>query len=131
MLTACEVGGRKGLYGTDLFNRSAYRNKMKRLGMRFSDDPFVTFDGTEVFSSDDFDPFVPEFLTLPLRSNRPEGVIEVRGAYLVHQISFYRLADLPVEELRAIVRLAGRIDAYSATEPEDLKSALTGADPAS
>ena len=125
MVTACEIAGRKGLYGTDFFNRSAYRQQLKRLGMRFSDDPFARFDGT-TFTSDDFEAFEPEFLTLPRRSDNPPGVVPMKGALLVHRLTFYRIADIGPQELSTLVQLAGRIDALSATEAADLAAALSG-----
>jgi hypothetical protein len=124
MLTACEIGGRKGLYGSDFFNRSAYRQKLRRLGMRFSGDPFVVMNPDGTFESDDFDPFEPAFLTMPRRSDSPPGVVTVEGGFLVYQLTYYRIADLEPDELRRLVTLAGRIDAPSATEPEDLAAAL-------
>lgn len=125
MLTPCEIGGRKGLYGTDFFNRSAYRLKLKRLGMRFSDDPFVTFRDDSAFEASDFAPFEPTFITLPRRSDAPPGVVPTKGAMLVYQLTFYRIADIPPEELSRLVAIARTLDAMSATEPEDLVEALS------
>lgn len=125
MMTACEIGGRKGLYGTDFFNRSAYRQKLKRLGMRFSDDPFVVLNPDGTFQSEDFEPFDASFVTMPRRSSMPPGVLTVEGGSLVYQLTYYRIADLDAAELSRLVALAGRIDALSATEPEDLAAALT------
>jgi hypothetical protein len=124
MLTACEIGGRKGLYGTDFFNRSTYRQKLKRLGMRFSDDPFVVFGEDSKFHSEDFEPFDATFLTLPQRSDVPPGVVPLGGALLVYQLTFYRIADLDPEELSRLVTLAPSLDAMSATDPADLVEAL-------
>lgn len=125
MLTACEIGGRKGLYGTDFFNRAAYRQKLRRLGMRFSDDPFVVLNADGTFESDDFEPFEPAFLTMPRRSDEPPGVVRTEGGFLVYQLTYYRIADLDPVELRRLVALASTIDALSATQPEDLAAALT------
>ena len=127
MLTACEVGGRKGLYGTDFFNRTVYRQQLKRLGMRFSDDPFVEYRPDGRFASDDFDPFETEFVTLWRRSDNPPGIIETSGAILVHQLTFYRISDVSPEELNRLVRFAAGVDALAATDAGDLVAALTGA----
>lgn len=124
MMTACAIGDRKGLYGTDFFNRSAYRQKLRRLGMRFSDDPFVVMNPDGTFESDDFEPFEPSFLTMPRRSDTPPGVVPTEGGRLVYQLTYYRIADLDPPELGRLVALAGKIDAVSATEPEDLAAAL-------
>jgi hypothetical protein len=128
MLTACEIGGRKGLYGTDFFNRSAYRQRLKRLGARFSDHPFSVFGDDGTFASEDFDPFRPEFLTLGTLSTNPPGVRETTGAYLVHQLTFYRIADVGQEELRRLVDVAGGLKGLSATDPADLVAVLSGAE---
>lgn len=125
MLTACEIAGRRGLYGTDFFNRSAYRRKLERLGMRFSDDPFVVFGEDGTFRSDDFEPFEATFLTLGRRSSSPPGVVPMEGAFLVYQLTYYRIADVHAEELARLVHLAGSLDALSATDPSDLAAALT------
>ncbi len=127
MVTACEVAGRRGLYGTDFFNRSVYRLQLRRLGVRFSEDPFVEWHRDGTFSSEDFEPFEPEFVTLGRRSDNPPGVMETAGAYLVHQLTYYRITDLSPEELNRLVRLADRIDALSATDAADLVAALSGA----
>lgn len=127
MLTACEVAGRKGLYGTDMFNRSVYRQQLKRLGMRFSDDPFVEYRPDGRFASEDFDPFDAEFVTLLRRSDNPPGIIETHGALLVHQLTFYRVSDVSPEELNRLVRFAAGVDALAATDAADLVAALSGA----
>ena len=129
MVTACEIGGRKGLFGTDFFNRSLYRRKLERLGMRFSKDPFTAFEGRETFRSEDLGSFAPSFLTLPRRSNNPAEPWHLRGALLVHQLTYYRIADIGPEELSTLVGLAAGLEAVGATEPEDLAAVLTGAGP--
>ncbi|MFN2589018.1 MAG: hypothetical protein ABR613_12995 [Actinomycetota bacterium] len=127
MLTACEIGGRKGLYGTDFFNRSVYRRRLERLGMRFSREPFVSFHGDAAFEATDFEPFTPAFLTLPRRSDDPAEPWHLRGALLVHQLTFFRIADISPDELSSLVAVAGGLDAVGATEPEDLAAALAPA----
>ena len=127
MLTACAIGGRKGLYGTDFFNRSAYRQKLRRRGMRFSDDPFVDFDPDDgTFSSEDFEPFRPSFVTMPRLSSVPPGVVPMKGGRLVYQMTYYRIADIGAAELATIASLAPELEAMSATDPEDLAAALAG-----
>lgn len=123
MLTACEVGGRKGLYGSDFFNRSAYRRSLSRLGMRFSDDPFTVFNDDDTFESADFPPFHPSFLTLGVPSI-DAGVLPTSGALLVYRFAFYRIADIEAAELARLSRVAAELDALSAHEPRDLAGAL-------
>jgi hypothetical protein len=125
MLTACEIEGRRGLFGSDFFNRSVYRQKLKRQGMTFSDDPFVEFHEDGTFDSEDRDRFRPEFLALPRRSDNPAGVIRTSGALLVHRLAFYRIADVEAEELSRLVSLASTLEAMMATDPLDLAAALT------
>ena len=124
MLTACEIGGRKGLYGTDFFNRSAYRRKLEGLGMRFSSDPFVVFGNDGTFGSQDRAPFVPEFLALGAPGDDAGGVQRVGGALLLQQLTFYRIADVAEEELRRLASLAERLDAFSAADPGNLAATL-------
>ena len=92
--------------------------------MRFSDDPFVVLNSDGTFESQDFDAFEPAFVTMPRRSDSPPGVVTAEGGFLVYQLTYYRIADLEPDELRRLVALAGRVDALSATEPEDLAAAL-------
>lgn len=127
MLTACEIAGRRGLFGTDFFNRSIYRQKMKRLGMTFSDDLYVMMDAEGAFYAQDRDPFVPEFVTLQKTSPPQPGVTRVTGGFLVYLLSYYRIADIGPSELSRIVALAREVDAMRANEPVDLTEALTGA----
>lgn len=127
MLTACEIGGRPGLFGTDFFNRSIYRQKMKRLGMTFSDDPYVMMNEDGTFYSQDRDAFAPEFVTLQKTSPPRPGVTHVSGGMLVYLLTYYRIADISPEELSRVVALARRVEALRANEPADLAEALTGA----
>lgn len=126
MLTACEIGGRRGLYGTDFFNRSIYRQKLKRLGMTFSDDLYVMMDEDGAFYAQDRDPFVPEFVTLQKTSPPQPGVTRITGGLLVYLLSYYRIADIDASELSRVVALARTVDALRANEPADLAEALTG-----
>lgn len=127
MLTACEVAGRRGLYGTDFFNRSIYRQKLKRLGMTFSDDLFVMMDADGRFYSEDREPFEPEFVALQKVSPPQPGVTRIGGGFLVYLLSYYRIADIGPEELSRIVALSRSVEAMRANEPADLVDALTGA----
>ena len=126
MLTACEIGGRRGFFGTDFFNRSIYRQKLKRLGMTFSDDLYVMMDDAGSFYAQDRDPFVPEFVTLPKTSPPQPGVARITGGYLVYQLTYYRIADIGPAELSRVVALSKAIEALRANEPADLVDALTG-----
>jgi hypothetical protein len=126
MLTACEIGGRRGLYGTDFFNRSIFRQKLKRLGVTFSDDVFVMMDPGGAFYAEDRGAFVPEFVTLPKLSPPQPGVQRVTGGLLVYLLSYFRIADLGPEELARLVALAKDIDAVRANEPAELVEALAG-----
>ncbi|MDQ3952628.1 MAG: hypothetical protein M3279_06665 [Actinomycetota bacterium] len=126
MLTACEIGGRRGLFGTDFFNRSIYRRKLERLGMTFSDDLFVMMGEDGSFYAADREPFVPEFVTLQKTSPPQPGAARVTGGYLVYLLTYYRIADIDADELSRLVALAGGIEALRANEPADLAGALTG-----
>lgn len=126
MLTACEVGGRRGLYGTDFFNRSIYRQKLKRLGMTLSDDLYVMMDADGRFYAEDRDPFVPEFVTMQKTSPPQPGVRRTSGGFLVYILTYYRIADIPAPELSRIAALARQVDALGASDPADLVAALTG-----
>lgn len=127
MLTACEIGGRRGLFGTDFFHRSIYRQKLKRLGMTFSEDLYVMMDAEGAFYAQDREPFVPEFVTLQKVSPPQPGVTRVSGGLLVYLLSYYRISDISPSELSRLVALARTIDALRANEPADLVDALTGA----
>jgi hypothetical protein len=124
MLTACEIDGRRGLYGTDFYNRSQYRLGLRRLGMRFSDHPFVFFDGDRTFRADDLGAFTPSFVAMGRRSDNPSGTVETGGALLLYHLAYYRIADIGARELSALARLLPEVEALSATEPEDLAAAL-------
>ncbi|HYO61023.1 MAG TPA: hypothetical protein VEU29_03905 [Actinomycetota bacterium] len=126
MLTACEVGGRRGLFGADFFNRSIYRQKLKRLGMTFSDDLYVMMREDGSFYAEDRDPFVPEFLALPKTSLPQPGAHRTTGGMLVYLLTYYRIADIGPAELTRIAALARGIDALWANDPADLVGALTG-----
>ncbi len=124
MLTACEIDGRRGLFATDFYNRSPYRHKLRRLGMTFSDHPFVFFDGASQFVAADTEPFRPSFVALGGESDRPPGVVRTSGARFLQLFTFYRVADIGAAELSALARLLPTVEGLSATEPEDLVDAL-------
>jgi hypothetical protein len=126
MLTACEIDGRMGLYGSDFYNRSPYRVELRRLGARFSDHPFVFFRETGLFESRDFGIFRPEFVALGGRSDKPPGVIETSGARLVHAVAFYRIADIDARELASLTAQLTRMDGLGATAAKDLYAAIAG-----
>lgn len=129
MLTACEIGGRRGLFGTDFFNRSIYRLKMKRLGMTFSDDLYVMMNEDGSFYAEDRDPFVPGFVAMQKTSPPQPGVHRVTGGLLVYLLTYYRIADVTAPELARLVALSKSVDALRANEPDDLAAALTEASP--
>lgn len=126
MLTACEIGGRRGLFGTDFFNRSIYRQKLKRLGMTFSDDLYVMMREDGSFYAEDRDPFMPGFVTLQKTSPPQPGVTRVTGGLLVYLLSYYRIADIDAPELARLVALARDVDALRSNDPAELAAALTG-----
>lgn len=107
MLTACEFNGEKGLCGRDFFNRSAYRSRLRQLGMRFSDHPVTYFNGQE-FACDGWEAFVPKFVILRKDWDYPEdysGVIRTTGGVLTFHLCAYRLQGVGAEELRQLTPL--------------------------
>ncbi|HEX2295926.1 MAG TPA: hypothetical protein VHN37_11525 [Actinomycetota bacterium] len=124
MLTACAIDGRRGLFATDFYNRSAYRHRLRRLGMTFSDHPFAFFDGESRFAAADTEHFRPSFVALAGQSDRPPGIVRTTGARFLHLFTFYRIADIDAVELSALARLLPAVEGLSATEPEDLVDAL-------
>ena len=123
MLTACEIGGRRGLYGSTFFNRATTRRDLARLGMTFSDDPFTVFGADGTFASADRSPFTPEFVTFPLE---PGGARVTRWtpAALLHRTAFYRIADIAEDEVaRLAAALAGCAGLSARTAP-DLAAAV-------
>lgn len=123
MLAACDIGGRKGLYGTDFFNRSAFRRKLERLGMQFSKDPFSTFRGDGCFESQDRAPFRAEFVTLGVPP-AGRGVVRSSPAELLYQCIFYRIADVREGEMARLAAALEDAEGISGGNPKDLVAAL-------
>lgn len=126
MLTACEIGGRPGLYGSTFFNRATARRDLARLGMTFSDDPFTFFGADGTFAARDRAPFRPEFVTLPLE---PEGERVTRwsaGAAL-HRAAYYRIADIGQEEIARLAAVVAACPVLSARSARDLAEAIAEA----
>lgn len=131
LFTACEFRGRKGLWGRDFFNRSAYRRKMEREGMRFSDHPVTYFNENRMFYSEGWDEFVPEFVILRKDLDYPEEhkeVIRTHGAALAFHVCSYRLQTVGTDELKQLMDVVQAIDGLSGRDPtllvEELNSGV-------
>jgi hypothetical protein len=125
MLTACEIGGRRGLYGADFFNRTRARLELQRLGMRFSHDPFVVLRDDGSFESEDFPPFDPSFLLLAPSGAGESASTRPSAAALVHQFAYYRIADLGIEELHRLPAALARMDIVGAPSADAVVRAVT------
>lgn len=109
LLHACEIDGRRGLYGLDTHNRSPYRRRLARAGVRFAERPFVTFGERSTFTCGDWGEFPPDFMVF-----RPGegigGVTRIPRAFALFALASARLGRPGPEEVR---RLLAALDTTS------------------
>lgn len=123
-LRACEFDGRKGLYGRELFEGSAFRRKLEPLGFQFDPNPFVSYAEDGCFYSRQFGKLPPDFMILAGEVENPDEVLPTRGAMLPFVTVTYRLGPVSSPELARLVTTLWDVSAVSAARPETLVSAL-------
>jgi hypothetical protein len=113
-LHACRIDGHTCLYGADVFNRSAYRRKLARLGMEFSADPVVRLTERGTFACSDWGELTPDVIILKVTGGEPAEIVETSGAILLGILSQARLGALGTAELRHLVRATAGVTSTSA-----------------
>jgi hypothetical protein len=123
-LHACEIDGRRGLYARDVFNRSPYRRRLMRLGMRFASDPYTTLTERGSFACDDWGEFSPEFMIFGYEDEDPSKVVTTRGAMLPITAIDHRIGPVTQSQLHLLIESFRSIEAVSAKDSEALVAAL-------
>jgi hypothetical protein len=126
-LHACEIDGRRGLYARDVFNRSPYRRRLMRLGMKFAADPYTTLTERATFACDDWGEFSPDFMIFGYEDKDPKKVVTTRGAMLPITAIDLRVGDVTQSDLHLLIESFRSIEALSAKDSEALVAALRGA----
>lgn len=101
LVQACELDGIRGLYLRDLFNRSAFRRKLMRLGLAFVDDPVVTRAGPG-FACTRWGPFQPSFAVVYTGDEAID--LSPSTARLTAMMATFHLGGLGTAEFRALLR---------------------------
>ena len=116
VLAPCEIDGIRGLYGKDVFNRSAFRRSLRREGVSFSADQCIVLqDG--VVSSEEWGEFDPRFAILPdLPEEEEADRTRPRGGWLVFELSTFRIGGVTKTELRDLISLAARLRAVGSVD---------------
>lgn len=128
LISACRYAGRDGLYTRDLFNRSAYRSKLSRHGMRFADDPFVRFDESGSLRTRDWGPIAPTFVVTGPPDQEHSGAIRTSGAMLTFLLAEHRLGPLTAPELNALTAALSDAVGLGADDPDAIRAALEALD---
>lgn len=127
LLQPCALGDRVGLYSRDLMNRSAFRARLRRLGVEFTEDPFVTFTESSRFSCRDWGEFDPSFvITAGYDNDDPDKIMESTHALLAFQLTTFRMGGIGSEELRRLVAACHGVQSAAARNPEAVVSRLSG-----
>ncbi len=114
LVQACEIHGRRGIYARDLFNRTPFRRKLARHGLRFAEAPVVT-TGPSGFECDDWGPFDPAFA---LVYTPDEGaVVPVSAARLAATLATFHLGGLEASEFSRLVSACRKLDAFGGDDP--------------
>jgi hypothetical protein len=126
-VAACRVGDRQGLYLADFCNRTAFRQKLARLGMEFSDSPFVRLLDDGAFDCDEWGQFSPTFLALSGNPDAPQEVVRPSRGYHVMSFAALRLGDVKPPEFVKLANALRRMDAVGANDPGVLMRELVHA----
>lgn len=134
-LNPCEIDGRKGIYVRDLFNRSPYRMRLQRHGVRFSATPWVEFEDSDVFRSREWDVFRPEFAIVNAYSDDdPSLVVAPPDAMTVFQLLSRRVGDISLGELKEMPKIVSNLSVVGSGDPGavvgDLRERWARASPA-
>ena len=125
LLQACEIDGRRGLYGRDMMNRSAYRQKLTRAGVRFADDPFVQLTDDRLFSCRDWGAFEADFAILRGWGDTTEDIARPVGAELLFDLTTFRLGKFAPQELAQLKEAANKIEAVAGLDANAVLKELT------
>ena len=108
-LRACRLDGEPGLYGADVYNRSAFRARLARLGMDFSEDPYVELGPNHRLQVEDWGDFEPRFFIIGVGTSAGETVVEMSGAMALVLMSNSRFGELTPPELRDLAGIFSSI----------------------
>ena len=125
LLQPCALGNRVGLYGRDLLNRSSYRSKLRRLGVEFPDDPFVTFSDDGRFKCRDWGSLEPSFVIARGSDEDPDKVLEATDALLAFRLATYRMGPINPSELKRLVGVCNGLESAAARNPEAVVAKLS------
>lgn len=124
LVSACRYAGRDGLYTRDLFNRSAYRAKLSRHGMRFADDPFVRLDESGSLRTLDWGLIAPKFVVTGPPDEQHRGAVRTTGAMLTFLLAEHRLGPLTAGELNTLTAVLREAMGLGADDPDAIRAAL-------
>jgi hypothetical protein len=122
---ACEFGGRRGLYARDLHNRSAYRRRLQRAGMSFSESPVVHLEPDGSFLTDDWGPFHSDFV-ISGGAEEDGGLIRIAGALLPFTLASYRFGPVEADELATLISACRGSEGMGADDPLAVIGSLEG-----
>ena len=125
LLQPCRLDGRPGLYAREIFNRSAYRRKLERLGVSFSGENHARLTPRGTFYSAAWGEFKPAFvLWLDEFDDDPTRVIPKQRGLAATLIGGYRLGNIPPSELGDLVAALKSAPMLSAGDPKALVAHL-------
>lgn len=116
-LRACRVGDTYGVYGRDMFNRSAYRRRLERQGVRFSAEPVTGFRLDGNFEDKRWGPFRADFSLLEGGDEDGEP-IRIPGGLVSFTLASFRLGPIGSQELSALVRVTHSMISVGAAQPD-------------
>jgi hypothetical protein len=119
-LQACRLDGEPGLYGADVYNRSGFRNRLGRLGMNFSNDPYVSLSPEGKMQCTDWGNFEPRFFIIGVGTPQRETIVEMTGAMALVLMSNSRFGQLDRAELHALAGLFSSVRGVGCRDPKTL-----------
>jgi hypothetical protein len=119
LMRACEIDGRRGLYGLETHNRSSYQHRLARAGFRFAGRPFVTLGEQSTFTCDDWGEFFPDFIAFRY-GEEICGVARVPRAVALFALASARLGRPAPEEVRRLVAVLDNTSLLASRDPDAL-----------
>ena len=122
---ACELGGRHGLYARDILDRSVYRRRLQRAGMKFAESPVVYLEPGGSFRTDDWDSFRSDFV-ITGGAAEDGGLLRIAGALTPFTVASYRFGAIGAEELGTLIAACRESEGLGSEDPLAVIASLEG-----
>lgn len=121
-MTPCRIGDRVGLYAKDLFERSAFRQRLARAGAEFADPAWVRL--TDAGFEGAWGRIHPDFLVTADVGDDPTTVVSTAPGFLLFATLAHRLWTPPRDELPLLRNALAGVRTVGCDDPRALCRAI-------